>query len=124
MIKPFVKSRILHIYIVSLAIAFSVWGLSIHHDWKHYEHDELEMLVDQATVTNNQLESALVDASRLVDSAKKQFEVKILQGELSDKTAHEILDATVSGFKIYKAESPFGLLFYIDQEVFIRAENK
>lgn len=121
--KPLAKNRILRTYLVSLAVSVSVWGLSLDHDWKHYEQDEIDKLVDQATVTNNQLESALLDASRLVDSARQQFESKITRGGLSDQEAHDILNATVAGFKIYKGKNPFGLLFFIDKDGYIRAEN-
>lgn len=115
--------RIVRVYYLSLSVAASVFALSLYEDWKQYELSTVNLLIQQATVTNKQIESALLDASRLLDIAKAKAETEISHNRFSDFRAHTILKSTVSDFKTYKTNNVFGLLFYVDKEGTIEAEN-
>lgn len=115
--------RFLWTYIwVTVFIVFA-GGVSLYKDWRAYELEQATQLVEHAGLTATQLDSALLDASRMVDVAKSKFASRKSGDQITDKEAHEILRRTVSEFKFSTAKQYFGILFFVDDSGTIRAQN-
>lgn len=115
--------RFLWTYIGVTALIVLAGGASIYKDWRAYEQEQATQLVEHAGLAATQLDSALLDASRMVDVAKSKFASIKPVHPITDKEAHEILKRTVSEFKFSAGKQHFGILFFVDENGTIRAQN-
>ncbi|MGI9142474.1 MAG: diguanylate cyclase [Fluviibacter sp.] len=116
-------SRFLWPYIAMVLIIVLIGTVSTYRDWRAYKREQIGLLVDHAGTTATQVDSALLDASRLVDVAKRKFDFEHRLHPITDREAHDLLKNTIEGFRFSAGKELFGLLFYVDQSGIIRAQN-
>lgn len=114
-------NRVLCLYVGAITLIVILGAVSLHRDWVAYKNKQMALLVEHAGIASTQVDSALLDASRLLDVAKSKFSKTSYP---SDKKAHELLKSTLSEFRFSASNQLFGLLFYINKDGIIRAQNQ
>ena len=117
------SNRFLWPYVGTILLIVLIVGFSTYRDWRSYEQEQTALLIEHAAITATQVDSALLDASRLVDVAQKKFDKEQRIQKISDLEAHNLLKRTVEDFRFSAARHQFGLLFFVDGSGIIRAQN-
>ena len=107
---PFRRNILSAFLLVTLFLGVSLL-LGMYQAWlNHLENQRLLLLRDASTVSNY-LQSTLVDASKLLEIARKRLDSNLANNQLSVDRAQTILSDTVNTFAQYNTSDRFGLLF-------------
>ena len=111
------------VFVLITGLAFLGLGFSLYQSWQQQLNAERESLVQEANMASVLVEDALLDASKLLDIASESLEAALSDGSLTKLQAHEILRSSVDRFSLYNQGDLSGLLFYIDRNGRIYAQN-
>ena len=111
------------VFVLITGLAFLGLGFSLYQSWQQQLNAERESLVQEANMASVLVEDALLDASKLLDITSNALETALNNGPISKLQAHEILSASVDRFSLYNQGDISGLLFYIDRNGRIYAQN-
>lgn len=118
-----IKKKIFGAYISILTVVSLGLGVSLYKNWCSLLEDTASTLLDEAAVKSALIEGSLLDASRILDVAKGSMAIATSSNTISNLSAHNILNKSLEGFSMYEPENSLGLLFYVDKNGIIRAEN-
>ena len=118
-----VKKKIALAYLATVLVLGAGFGLSLYQNWIRHIGDIGDALVDEAAVVSALVDGSLLDASRILDIAKRGIVSATVNNTINDKKAYEILKASVAEFSVFKPENLLGLIFYADKSGTIRATN-
>lgn len=121
--KNKITSRIVAVYVVIFVVSTTGFGLSLYQNWQSHITHVTGSLIGRAVITNALIEGSLLDATRLLDVAKKRINSALVNDLLNDRSAHQILKESVEQFSFFNPQKLMGLLFYADKSGVIRAEN-
>ena len=110
-------------YCIVLSILIFGSGYSVVSGFHaHVARMEVE-LVREANITNNQIDSILVDSSKIIDVELQKFRQALNNGKLSSQFAHEILHTENNFFSVNIANRVDALSIYLDEQGLMRATS-
>ena len=104
------RRNVLKVFVTVSLVLIAYLGLGLYQAWKDHVRETKEHLERDAATVSNVIESALIDASKVLDVAQRRLEREMQNGRLPPEKAHEILARTVDEFSLHKTTDFLGLL--------------
>lgn len=119
-----IKKRFIQFFIITFLIVATGSFLALHQLWKLQEEETRTDLERSVALAINLIESSILIASKSVDIGVENLNDVVHEGYIADRQSHDILKLAVDNFNFQDNASKFGLLFHVDKNGIIRAENK
>ena len=97
--------------------------IALNQIWHIQVEEARAELERSAAVTIGLVESSILIASKAVDIGVDRINDASTKGVISDKQSYDSLHSTIADFNFQENANYFGLLFYVDKNGIIRAEN-
>lgn len=110
------RRNILRVYVAVSLLMLTLIGIGLRQAWIDHVSNTNALLVRNASVVSNLVQSTVIDASKLLHVGRKQLENRLHQGSLSHAVASNILSDISKDFMFYRTSDLFGLLFCTDSE--------
>lgn len=111
-----IRRNIFWVYLtVSLLMLASILG-GLLQAWKDHLHNAQDLLVRNASTVSTQVQTTLIDASKILDIGRIRLEEALRKGRLTTTLAQQILSDTAQEFTLYNTTDLFGLIFCTDAE--------
>jgi len=108
------RSRIRILSTASLLTLFLGFTVLLYISWQSLIRSTMGELQREACTTSTLVRGTLVDASKILDTARTRLEDALRDAPLEPKQAHDILRSVVETFSIYNTADSFGLLLLLD----------
>ena len=118
-----IKARFIRIFIMTMGVMCLGSVIALNQIWHIQAEEARAELERSAAVTIGLVESSILIASKAVDIGVDRINDASTKGVISDKQSYDILHSTIADFNFQENANYFGLLFYVDKNGIIRAEN-
>jgi diguanylate cyclase (GGDEF)-like protein len=112
--RPNLRSKILILAVVTMILMFLGLVYTLYLSWGSILRSTEGELKREACTTSSLVRGSLIDASKVLDMARRSLDSSLRDGPLDPKKAHEILRSAVENFSMYNTADSFGLLLYLD----------
>lgn len=110
------------LFTVALLIMIAGTSLALWTSWTEKTRTTQFKLMQDATMVSSMLDASLLDALKLLESTKRDlYKTDPLLAD--EKEIQKILKASVEKFSFFKRDDVFGLLFYVDKNGQIVAQD-
>lgn len=110
------RSRIRILSTASLLTLLLGFTVALYISWQSLIRNTMGELQREACTTSTLVRGTLVDASKIIDTARSRLEEALRDAPLEPKQAHDILRSVVEAFSIYNSADSFGLLLLLNQD--------
>lgn len=109
-----IRRNIIWVYLaVSLLMLASILG-GLFQAWKDHLHNAQDLLARNASTVSTQVQTTLIDASKILDIARIRLEQELRKDRLTPDLAQQILSDSAEEFTLYNTTDLLGLLFCTD----------
>ena len=117
------RRAVFWIHLAVNLLMLGAFGYITHIAWTFAVHETTDRLTRDASTASALVQTALADASKILDVAREDLEEGAADGGLGRRRAYEALRSAVQRFSIYTTSDSMGLLLYLDSSGHLSARS-